>query len=173
MFRSADLRRFSRRMLWTALVLLSLVMLPLGTHPAIAASSQSALARDAVDTTSYAGKNLQQAEFYSNDFTGVDFSKADLRGSVFNGVQLKNANWRGVDFRDGLAYVTNFVGADLSDANFESAMLLQSQLAGAKITGTDFSYAAIDQEQRFKLCQVAEGVNSVTGVDTRESLECK
>jgi uncharacterized protein YjbI with pentapeptide repeats len=175
MLQSAVLRPGFRRMLGVLFALVLALGLPwgLGIAPAIAASSQSALARDKVDTTKYAGQNLQQTEFYSNDLTGVDFSKSDLRGAIFNGVQLHNANLTGVDFRDGLAYVTNFDGADLSDANFTSAMLLQSQLAGAKINGTDFTYAAIDKEQRFKLCLVAEGVNSVTGVETRESLECK
>jgi uncharacterized protein YjbI with pentapeptide repeats len=175
MLQSAALRPLFRRMLWVVLALVLALSLNFGldSNPAIAASSQSALARDKVDTTNYAGQNLQQTEFYSNDFTGVDFSKSDLRGAIFNGVQLHNANLQSVDFRDGLAYVTNFDGADLSDANFTSAMLLQSQLAGAKINGTDFTYAAIDKEQRFKLCQVAAGINSVTGVETRESLECK
>jgi uncharacterized protein YjbI with pentapeptide repeats len=53
-----------------------------------------------------------------------------------------------------------------------SAMLLRTSFRDAKVTGADFTDAVIDRTQTLQLCKTASGVNSVTGVDTRESLGC-
>jgi uncharacterized protein YjbI with pentapeptide repeats len=52
-------------------------------------------------------------------------------------------------------------------------MLLKSNFRNANVTGADFSDAMLDREQITQLCRSASGVNSVTGVDTRESLGCR
>ncbi|MFM6312073.1 MAG: pentapeptide repeat-containing protein, partial [Dolichospermum sp.] len=41
------------------------------------------------------------------------------------------------------------------------------------ITGADFTEAILDKAQIKELCQKASGVNSQTGVQTRDSLECQ
>ncbi|HIK18790.1 MAG TPA: pentapeptide repeat-containing protein [Leptolyngbyaceae cyanobacterium M33_DOE_097] len=144
------------------------------TPPALAASSAAIRAFDDLETTAqnYAGQSLIRAEFGDAKLVRADFSKADLRGAVFNGASLKEANLKGANFEDGIAYITDFSGADLSDAIFVSAMLLKSSFKGAIVNGADFTNAVVDRAQIVQMCKTASGVNSVTGVDTRESLGC-
>lgn len=144
-------------------------------QPVDAASSGAIRAFDdvAATTQDYSGQDLVQAEFGDARLVGANFSGANLRGAVFNGANLSQANWRGVDFSDGIAYLSNLSGADLTDAVLTSAMLLKTSFRGATVTGTDFSDAMLDRDQIIQLCRTAEGINSVTGVETRESLGCR
>jgi uncharacterized protein YjbI with pentapeptide repeats len=125
-----------------------------------------------IKAQSFVGQSLVQTEFGDAKLPNSDFRGADLRGAVFNGANLTNTNWHGVNFSDGIAYVTNLSGADLTDAILTSAMMIGTSLRGAKITGADFSLAVLDRLQVAELCKSASGTNPVTGVKTRDSLEC-
>ncbi|MEO1520546.1 MAG: pentapeptide repeat-containing protein [Cyanobacteria bacterium J06633_2] len=121
----------------------------------------------------FSGQSILEKEFIRARLENANFSGADLRGTVFSGTALTGANFHGADLSDVIMYTTDLTNADLTDANLTAVMLLQTRLDGADITGADFSYSTIDRNQLIKLCGRASGVNSVTGVDTRESLECK
>ena len=112
-----------------------------------------------------------------SNFTGAEMRKANLRGANLTGAYLMKA----------VAFAANFEGANLSDAlmdravlnnaNFRDAILTRvvltsSDLGDATIEGADFSDALIDVGQKNALCKYASGVNSVTGVSTRKSLNC-
>ncbi len=152
--------------------LLSTQFLP---HAAYAASSAAIRAIDDNETINkdFSGQSLVKAEFADANFKDANFKGADLRGVVFNGTSLINADLSRVDFSNGIAYLTDFSGANLSNAIFTSAMMLKSSFKNTTVTGADFSDAALDRTQVLRLCETASGINSVTGIDTRESLGCR
>ena len=119
------------------------------------------------------GRDLKEKEFLKADLREVDLGDADLRGAVINTSQLQGADLRGADLEDVVAFSSRFDGADLREANFTNAMLMQSRFNDAEIEGTDFTNAVIDLPQLKALCGRASGVNSLSGVSTRESLGCR
>ncbi len=121
----------------------------------------------------FSGQKLIQAQFTNVDLTESNFSEADLRGAVFNGSALIKTNLHGAKLTNGLAYLSSFEGADLSDAVFTEVIMLRTSFYNANITGTDFTLAVLDSQQVVELCKRADGVNSTTGISTRESLGCR
>ena len=67
----------------------------------------------------------------------------------------------------------NLTGADLSDAILSETILLRSIFNDTDISGADFTDAILDGAQVKELCAKASGVNSKTGITTRDSLGCR
>jgi uncharacterized protein YjbI with pentapeptide repeats len=153
-------------------VLAFLLFLP---SPVFAASSAATRANDDLKLSGndFSGQNLQEAEFAEARLSGANFSKTKLEGVVFNGSNLSKANFQDANLSYGFAYLTSFIEADFRNAILLESTFLQCSLRDADITGADFSGSIIDKEQLVALCKVADGVNPVTGVSTRESLECR
>lgn len=121
---------------------------------------------------SFAGDTLRSAEFSNANLELTDFSHADLRGSIFSASVATQANLHGADLSYGMADQVDFTGADLSDGIFVETIMLRSTFKDAAIAGADFTEAILDGDQINKLCAKASGVNSHTGVATRDSLRC-
>lgn len=121
----------------------------------------------------YSSQSLLEAEFSHCTLDMTDFSNADLRGAVISQSKMNRANMHGADFSLGIAYLVDFVDTDLSDALFVESELLRSTFKKVDITGADFTYAILERAEQKKLCAIADGVNSKTGVSTRESLGCR
>jgi uncharacterized protein YjbI with pentapeptide repeats len=161
-----------KKLLVSLILAIVIFLFPLSAQAASSSSITRSVGED-VEAKDYSGQSLVGTEFTNVILENTNFSNADFRGGVFNGSRLEGVNLHGVDFSDGIAYLTQFKDTDLSDAIFTNAMMLRSVFDNVDITGTDFTNAILDGPQIKKLCAQASGVNSQTGVDTRESLECK
>jgi uncharacterized protein YjbI with pentapeptide repeats len=136
------------------------------THPL--SFSNAELARH-----DFSGQSLQAAEFSNANLEMANFAGADLRGTVFSASVMTKANLHGANLTNALVNEVKLNGADLSDAILLEALLLRSLFTDVNIEGADFSDAILDRSQIQELCKKASGVNSQTGVETRESLGCR
>ncbi|MBW4688270.1 MAG: pentapeptide repeat-containing protein [Komarekiella atlantica HA4396-MV6] len=161
------------RLLASFVLAMVLFLFPLSAQAASSSSITRSVGNDEFKGKDYSGQNLVGTEFTNVNLENSNFSNADLRGGVFNGSVLEGVNLHGADFSNGIAYLARFKSVDLSDTVLTDAMMLRSTFDDVNITGADFTNAILDGQQVKKLCTKANGVNSKTGVNTRESLGCK
>ncbi len=161
-----------RRLILGIVLATVMFLMPLSVQAASSSSVTRSLLNEA-GGENFSGQSLIRAEFTNTTFKNTNFSNADLRGALFNGILLDGANLHGIDFSSGIAYVSRFKNVDLSDAILADTNMLRSTFDNVDVTGADFTNALLDNQQVKKICTKASGINSKTGVDTRESLGCK
>ncbi|MEM9217952.1 MAG: pentapeptide repeat-containing protein [Cyanobacteria bacterium P01_F01_bin.150] len=158
-------------------IFFTVVLLLLGcslglTQPSYAGSSTAIRVQEKV-LDDYSGQDLVEFEMYNEDMEDVNFENAMMSGAVIKGSIMKGANLAGANLSNSFFFQDELDGADLTNTVFTDAMLMQTSFNDATITGADFSYAVITKEHLEVLCSLAEGTNPLTGMDTRESLECR
>lgn len=120
----------------------------------------------------FANANLEGTSLAGAEMRGADFHGANLRGTIITKGSFFQADLSGADLTFAFADRVTFDKANLTDAIFTNAILTSSTFFGAEIAGADFSNALVDRYQVKLMCEVAKGVNSVTGVSSRYSLGC-
>ena len=119
------------------------------------------------------GQDLSKSSIAGSVARDADFSDVDLHGTVLTLSDLKGSNLSGINLSDTLSDRVNFQRTDLRNAILTNMIASGSSFAGARIEGADFTFAVLDSDDQRNLCKIAEGTNPVTGISTRESLECK
>jgi len=154
---------------WIGMAVLAIALL-LGLP--LAEATPLSFSHGALKGRDFSGQELRGSGFANANMEGANFAGADLRGAIFSASVLRGANLRGANFTTGMLDQTDFANADLSDAILVDTILLRSTFDFTKIVGADFTDALLDGAQVKWLCRKASGVNSQTGVSTRDSLEC-
>ncbi|MBD0392992.1 MAG: pentapeptide repeat-containing protein [Microcoleus sp. C1-bin4] len=162
------------RQLAAFLLVLTIFILP---RPALAQSKYYApplsFSNAELTRRDFSGQMLQAAEFSNANMDLTNFSNADLRGAILSASVMTEANLHGANLTNAMIDQVKFTKADLSDAILAETILLRSTFEGADITGADFSDAIMDGAQVKELCTKASGINSQTGISTRDSLGCR
>ena len=142
-------------------------------HPAIAQESKLNYTYSELPNSDFSHQSLQAASFAradvrSSDFTGSDLSRAILTEGKFIDANLTEAN-----LTEAFMDQVNMSGANLTNAILTEAVAPGTNFTDADITGADFSDALLDRYQISELCKRASGTNSITGIETRYSLNCR
>ena len=162
-----------RRLLGFSLVLL-LTMLPCKAAKAVLNVGDEVpnYVRSQITGIDLHGQDLSKSSIAGATARDSNLSDVDLHGTVVTLADLKGSNLNGIDLTDTLSDRVNFQKTDLRNAVLVNMIASGSSFAGAQIEGADFSYAVLDSDDQKNLCEIAEGVNPVTGIETRVSLEC-
>lgn len=128
--------------------------------------------KEALVNMDFSGRDLRDSQFTKANLLHSDLSHTDLRGVSFFGANLETANLEGADLRLATLDTARFTKANLTNANLEGAFAFNTKFNQATIDGADFTDVDLREDAQFDLCQVAKGVNPVTGRKTWDSLNC-
>ena len=116
--------------------------------------------------------DLKGSTFYLSDLQDADFSGSDLQGASFFDAKLENADLSNTNMRDVTMDAAILNGANLSNSILEGAFAFNAKFENVIIDGADFTDVLIANDVKTKLCEKANGTNTITNRKTIETLEC-
>lgn len=120
----------------------------------------------------FSKQDLRRSNFTAADCRDCNFKDAKLTGAYFIKSVVARANFENADLSDTLMDRAVIVDANLRNAVLQRAVFTRSDFSRSDIYGADFTNALVDKTQQMQMCKIADGVNTVTGVSTRKSLNC-
>lgn len=120
----------------------------------------------------FSNQDLSDSSFVQANLRDADLSNSNLIGISLFGANMKRANLEGADLRYATLDSAQLQDANLKNAVLEGAFAFRTSFKDADVEGADFTDVLLDNEMYELLCEVADGVNPVTGRETRETLAC-
>lgn len=128
--------------------------------------------RQSLRQQSFAGRDLRGNNYTSTDMAEADLSNTDLRGVRLFDTNLTDANLENADMTGATLDGARFIRANLKNAVLEGAYAFSTDFRKANIKGADFTDVDLDVKTNDMLCEVAAGVNPLTGRATKDTLYC-
>ncbi len=121
----------------------------------------------------FSNLDLKGSTFYLTNLQDADLSGSNLEGASLFGAKLLNTDLSNTNLKNATLDSAVFEGTNLSNAILEDAFAYSARFNNVNINGTDFTNVSMQGDQLSYLCSIAEGINSITGRYTKESLECR
>lgn len=155
------------------IIVLAISWILIDANPALAQQNTINYTYADLEGKDFSNQNLVGSSFAAANMRNISFRNANLTGAIMTEGVLLKADLTNANLTRALIDRVTFDFSDLTNAIFVEAIAIRTRFYDTIITGADFTDAVIDRYQVKLMCEKADGINTVTGVATRDSLGCE